>query len=153
MIDAARQSARDARVLDRITFERGRIGDLDRYENGEFDLVICCDAPISYAYPDHIQAIAGLARVAARALVISVSSRLGYISYAFNPRQKEQYLADPASDAPEVKAYLAQTALSTYVPNLEAVRRRIRTQLVRHLIEPMIEWCVCPNRWSAPTLV
>jgi 2-polyprenyl-3-methyl-5-hydroxy-6-metoxy-1,4-benzoquinol methylase len=79
MIDTARQLAQDAGVLDRMRFERGRVGDLTRYENGTFDLVICCDAPISYTYPDHVRTIAELTRVTAQALVISVSSRLGYV--------------------------------------------------------------------------
>ena len=127
MINTARQSAREAGVLDAITFEQGRIGDLCRHEDAAFDLVICCDAPISYTYPDHAQVIAGLARVANQALVISVSSRLGYLSYAFNPRQKEQFLADPTCDAPEVQTYLKSTELSSFVPDLEAVRRMLDT--------------------------
>jgi hypothetical protein len=79
MIDAARQLAQDAGVLDKMRVERGRVGDLAQYEEGAFDLLICCDAPISYTYPDHVRTIEGLARVAGRAIVVSVSSRLGYV--------------------------------------------------------------------------
>jgi SAM-dependent methyltransferase len=60
MIDTARRSALNAGVLDRMHFERGRVGDLTQYENGRFDLVTCCDAPISYTYPDHVRTIAEL---------------------------------------------------------------------------------------------
>ena len=123
MIDTARQLAQDAGVLDRIRFEQGRVGDLTQYENGIFDLVICCDAPISYTYPDHVRTIAELTRVAAQTLVISVSSRLGYLSYPFNPLQKQQYFADPASEAPDVQAYLGQMGLSSFMPDLDSVWR------------------------------
>jgi len=130
MIDAARQLAQDAGVLDRMCFERGRVGDLTQYEDGTFDLVICCDAPISYTYPDHIRTIAELARVAAQALVISVSSRLGYIPYVFNPLQKQQYFADPAADAPDMQQYLGQTNLSTFVPDIDRVRRALTSGIL-----------------------
>jgi SAM-dependent methyltransferase len=123
MIDAARQLAKDTGVLGRMRFERGRVGDLTQYEDGTFDLVICCDAPISYTYPDHVRSIAELTRVAARALVVSVSSRLGYLPYGFNPLQKQQYFVDPASKAPDVQCYMGQTDLSSFVPDLDSVWR------------------------------
>jgi hypothetical protein len=85
--------------------------------------VICCDAPISYTYPDHVRTIAELTRVAVQTLVISVSSRLGYLSYPFNPLQKQQYFSDPASEAPDVQAYLGQTDLSFFIPDLNCVWR------------------------------
>jgi SAM-dependent methyltransferase len=125
MIDTARQLAQDAGVLERMRFERGRVGDLTQYKDGTFDLVICCDAPISYTYPHHVRTIGELARVAAQALVISVSSRLGYVSYAFNPLQKRQYFADAASEAPDVQPYLRQTDLSSFVPDLDSVSRAL----------------------------
>lgn len=121
MIDTARQLADDAGVLDRMHFERARVGNLAQYKDGAFDLVICCDAPISYTYPNHVRTIAELTRVAARAIVISVSSRLGYVPYAFNPLQKQQYFADPASEAPDVRRHLGQTDLSSFVPNIDSV--------------------------------
>jgi hypothetical protein len=108
-----------------MRFELGRVGDLTQYEDGRFDLVICCDAPISYTYPDHVRTIAELTRVAAQALVISVSSRLGYVPYAFNPLQKQQYFADPTSKAPDVQLYLGQTDLSSFVPDLDSVWRAL----------------------------
>lgn len=128
MIDTARRLAQDAGVLHRMRFERGRVGDLMQYEDGTFDLVICCDAPISYTYPHHVRTIAELTRVAAQAIVISVSSRLGYVSYAFNPLQKQQYFADPESDAPDVQPYLAQT--SPFVADLNSVRRALTSGIL-----------------------
>jgi hypothetical protein len=44
------------------------VGDLTEYEDGRFDLVICCDAPISCTYPDHVRTIEELTRVAAQSL-------------------------------------------------------------------------------------
>jgi 2-polyprenyl-3-methyl-5-hydroxy-6-metoxy-1,4-benzoquinol methylase len=70
MIDTARQLAQDAGILDRMRFERGRVGDLTRYENGTLDFVICCDAPISYTYPDHVRTIADLTRPVAMHIVL-----------------------------------------------------------------------------------
>ena len=130
MIDTARQLAQDAGVLDRMGFERGRVGDLTQYENGTFDLVICCDAPISYTYPHHVRTIAELTRVAAQALVISVSSRLGYVPYAFNPLQKQQYFADPAAEAPDVQPYLGHTNLSSFVPDIDRVWRALASGIL-----------------------
>jgi SAM-dependent methyltransferase len=70
MTDTARQLAQEAGVLDRMRFDRGRVGDLTHHEHGTFDLVICCDAPITYTYADHVRTIAELTRVAAQALEI-----------------------------------------------------------------------------------
>ena len=130
MIDTARQLAQDAGVLDGMRFEQGRVGDLTQYEDGKFDLVICCDAPISYTYPEHVRTIAELTRVAAQALVISVSSRLGYVPYAFNPLQNQQYFVDPTAQAPDVQQYLGQTNLSSFVPNLDDVWRALTSGIL-----------------------
>lgn len=130
MIDTARQLAQDAGVLDRMHFERGRVGDLRDYEDGRFDLVICCDAPISYTFPDHVRTIEELTRVTAQALVISVSSRLGYLAYAFNPLQKLQYFADPTSQAPDLQPYVQLTDLSSFVPDLDRVWRALTSGIL-----------------------
>jgi SAM-dependent methyltransferase len=130
MIDTARHLAQAAGVLDKMCFERGRVGDLTQYEDGRFDLVICCDAPISYTYPDHVRTIAELTRVAAQALVISVSSRLGYVPYAFNPLQKQQYFADSAAEAPDLQQYLGQTNLSSFVPDIDRVWRALTSGIL-----------------------
>jgi SAM-dependent methyltransferase len=130
MIDTARPLAREAGVLERMCFARGRVGDLTQYEDKTFDLVICCDAPISYTYPDQVRTIAELTRVVAQALVISVSSRLGYVPYAFNPLQKQQYFADPAAQAPDVQQYLGQTNLSSFVPDIDNVWRALTSGIL-----------------------
>ena len=130
MIDTARQLAQAAGVLDRMRFERGRVGDLTQYENGTFYLVICCDAPISYIYPGHVRTIAELTRVAARGIVISVSSRLGYVPYGFNPLQKLQYFADPAPEAHDVQPYLERTDLSGFAPDLDSVWRALTSGIL-----------------------
>jgi hypothetical protein len=92
--------------------------------------VICYDAPISYTYPDHVRTIAELTRIAAQSLVISVSSRLGYVPYAFNPKQKQQYFADPAAEAPDVQQYLGQTNLSSFVPDIDRVWRALTSGIL-----------------------
>jgi SAM-dependent methyltransferase len=123
MIDAARERAREAGVLDRMCFEWGRVGELGQYRDRSFDLVICCDAPISYTYPDHSRTIRALLRVARHAFVFGVSSRLGYVPYAFNPQQRQQYFVDPASPEPEMQWFREAAPLSGFKPDLAAARR------------------------------
>jgi hypothetical protein len=111
-----------------MSFVQGRIGDFTGYRDAQFDLVICCDAPISYTYPNQAQSVAELTRVAGKAVVFSVSSRLGYLPYAFNPLQKEQYLIDPASQEPDVRAYTAygNDRLASFEPDLDSVWHTLR---------------------------
>jgi hypothetical protein len=45
------------------------------------------------------------------------------MSYPFNPLQKQQYFSDPVSEAPDVQAYLGQTDLSSFIPDLDSVWR------------------------------
>jgi SAM-dependent methyltransferase len=121
MIERARHGAAQAGVLAKITFRQGRLADLEDYPAGRFDLVICSDAPVSYAYPDHEAAIAALVRVSRGAIVLSVSSRLGYLSLCLNPLQKEPYFADPESDDPLVRFYREQgrARLDSWEPQIE----------------------------------
>jgi len=77
MIERAHRDAVRAGLAERLTFRQGRLADIDGYSPREFDLVICSDAPVSYAYPDHASAIRSLVRVCGKAMVLSVSSRLG----------------------------------------------------------------------------
>lgn len=106
MLKKAKEKAAKAGLSDNITFVHGRLGDLGSYEDGLFDLVISCDAPISYAYPNHVRVIKELARISAKSIVLSVSSRLGALPYLFNPLQKKQYIIDENSDDPLVRFYL-----------------------------------------------
>lgn len=92
MLDKARELAHQAGVEDRITFVKGALEDLSAYQDGEFDLSMSFDAPISYTYPHQEKVIAQLMRIASKRLVISVSSRLGYLPYLANPLQKHQFV-------------------------------------------------------------
>lgn len=94
MIDKAKELAEKAGVLDKITFVKGALEDLSAYENKSFDMVISFDAPISYTYPNQKQVIGELVRIAKKRIVISVSSRLGYLPYLANPLQKNQFILD-----------------------------------------------------------
>ncbi len=103
MIDKAKELAEREGVLDRITFVKGALEDLKAYEDKSFDLVLSFDAPISYTYPHQEQVIADLVRIGRKRILISVSSRLGYLPYLANPIQKNQFILDPDCDDPFVK--------------------------------------------------
>jgi hypothetical protein len=106
MLKKAKENAANVGLSDNITFVHGRLGDLSSYGDGIFDLVISCDAPISYTYPNHVKAAKELARISAKSIVLSVSSRIGALPYLFNPLQKKQYIIDEKSDDPIVRFYL-----------------------------------------------
>ena len=52
------------------------------------------DAPISYTYPNHERVISEPARIAKKRIMISVSSRLGYLPYLSNAILKNQFILD-----------------------------------------------------------
>jgi hypothetical protein len=133
MIERAHRDAAEAGVAERMTFRQGRLADIGGYATGQFDLVICSDAPVSYVYPEHASAIQSLVGVCGKAIVLSVSSRFGYVSLALNPRQKEPYFADPDSDDPLVRFYREEghASLVDQEPALEAAWRAFRTGLMR----------------------
>jgi SAM-dependent methyltransferase len=132
MIERAREEAARAGLLERITFRHGRLTELEVDPPSRFDLVICSDAPVSYAYPDQAAAIARLVRVARKAIVLSVSSRLGYVALCLNPTQKEPYLADPASEDPLVRFYResGRRGLALEEPPLETAWNALTTGLL-----------------------
>lgn len=103
MIDKARELAERAGVLDRITFVKGALEDLSTYPDRAFDLVLSFDAPISYTYPNQERVIGELVRIARKRILISVSSRLGYLPYLANPVQKNQFILDETSEDPFVQ--------------------------------------------------
>ena len=103
MIDKARELAEKAGVLDRITFVKGALEDLSAYKDGEFDLVMSFDAPISYTYPNQERVLSELVRIAGKRIIISVSSRLGSLPYLANPIQKNQFILDEDSNDPFVR--------------------------------------------------
>ena len=107
MLDKARELAGEAGVLDRMEFIQGALEDLSAYRDGQFDLVLSFDAPVSYTYPHQEQVIGELARIAAKRLLLSVSSRLGYLPYLANPLQKDPYILKNHPDDPWVQRLLS----------------------------------------------
>ena len=107
MIEKAQQLAAKEGVLDRITFEKGALEDLNAYHDQQFDLVMSFDAPISYTYPNQNKVIGELVRIAGKRIIISVSSRLGSLPYLANPIQKNQFILDENSDDPFVQWCIA----------------------------------------------
>lgn len=103
MIDKARELAEKEGVLDRITFVNGALEDLQEFKDNSFDLVISFDAPVSYTWPDQERVIGELVRICRRRIMLSVSSRLGYLPYLANPIQKNQFILDESCDDPFVK--------------------------------------------------
>lgn len=98
MIDKAKELAEKEGVIDKITFVKGALEDLNDYEDKSFDMVISFDAPISYTYPKQEQVIGELVRIAKKRIIISVSSRLGTLPYLSNPLQKNQFILDENCD-------------------------------------------------------
>lgn len=107
MLNKAKELAGEAGVLDRMEFVQGALEDLSAYRDGQFDLVLSFDAPVSYTYPHQEQVIGELARIAAKRLLLSVSSRLGYLPYLANPLQKDPYILEDHPDDPWVQWLLS----------------------------------------------
>lgn len=103
MIDKAKELAEKEGVLDKITFVKGALEDLRNFEDKLFDMVISFDAPVSYTYPNQERVIGELTRICRKRIMISVSSRLGYLPYLANPIQKNQFILDKNCDDPFVK--------------------------------------------------
>ena len=110
MIDKARELAEKEGVLDRITFVKGALEHLEAFRDSSFDMVISFDAPVSYTYPNQEKVIAELVRICRKRIMISVSSRLGYLPYQANPIQKNQNILDPDCGDPFVKWCVANRA-------------------------------------------
>lgn len=106
MIDKAKELAEKAGVLDRITFVKGALEDLTAYPDKAFDMVISFDAPISYTHPKQEKVISELVRIAKKRIMLSVSSRLGYLPYLANPVQKNQFILDENCDDPMVRWFI-----------------------------------------------
>ena len=103
MIDKARELAEKEGVSDKITFVKGALEDLSAYKDGEFDLVMSFDAPVSYTYPNQERVLSELVRITGKRIIISVSSRLGSLPYLANPIQKNQFILDENSEDPFVQ--------------------------------------------------
>ena len=74
--------------LNTITFCEGKVQNLSQFADQSFDMVLCLDAPISYAYPDHLQAVKELCRVCREKLFLSVVNRLGQLPIALELETK-----------------------------------------------------------------
>lgn len=103
MIDKAKELAEKEGVLDRITFVKGALEDLSAFADSSFDMVISFDAPVSYTYPRQEQVIGELVRICKKRILLSVSSRLGYLPYLANPIQKNQFILNENCGDPFVR--------------------------------------------------
>ena len=103
MLDKAKDLAERAGVLENITFIKGALEDLSAFGDRAFDLVISFDAPVSYTYPNQEKVIGELVRIAGKRIILSVSSRLGYLPYLANLLQKNQFILDENCKDPWVK--------------------------------------------------
>ena len=73
-------------------------------------MVLSFDAPVSYTYPHQETVIGELVRICRRRIMLSVSSRLGYLPYLANPIQKNQFILDENSPDPFVQWCIANRA-------------------------------------------
>jgi SAM-dependent methyltransferase len=64
-----------------VEFRQGDVRDLSAFSDRAFDLTLCLDAPISYAWPHHARALGEVCRVTRDALVLMVSSRSGALPF------------------------------------------------------------------------
>ena len=103
MIDKAHELAEKEGVSDKITFVKGALENLSAYKDGEFELVMSFDAPVSYTYPNQERVLSELVRITGKRIIISVSSRLGSLPYLANPIQKNQFILDENSKDPFVQ--------------------------------------------------
>lgn len=120
MLEEAQKRAAEMGVSDRITFVHGRLTDLSAYADGQFDLVVSLDAPISYTYPKQNEVILELVRVAKMALVICVSNRLGSYPAQFIPSVKKPFLVDENDPDSAMRWYVNEwTQRDRWNPNFE----------------------------------
>ncbi|MDF2939126.1 MAG: Methyltransferase type 11 [Paenibacillaceae bacterium] len=108
MLEKARERAEEAGVAGRIEFVHGRLTELAAYREGQFDLVISLDAPISYTYPKHEEVIRELIRVSARSVVFCVSSRLGGYPGHFGTASKKPFLVDEQDPDTAMRWYVRE---------------------------------------------
>lgn len=108
MLEKAREQAEAAGVSGNITFVQGRLTELSGYSNGQFDLVISLDAPVSYTYPKHEEVIGELVRIADKAVVLCVSNRLGSYAGVFAPAGKKPFLVDEGDPDSAMRWYVRE---------------------------------------------
>ncbi len=103
MLDKARELAEAQGVLDRMEFVQGALEDLSAYKDGQFDLVLSFDAPVSYTWPNQEKVLGELARICRKRMLVSVTSRLGALPYRANPLQKNPFILDETSPDSQVR--------------------------------------------------
>ena len=118
--------------LSGIDFQPGDVRDLSALEERGYDLTLCLDAPLSYAWPQQARALAEVCRVTADVLVLMVSSRTGVLPFMIDFDMSEAFVppgqsgrADPffltesilhqgvEDFPPEFKPWLAQAGKLT----------------------------------------
>lgn len=124
MLTEAQRRAEEAGVAERMTFVHGRLTDLSAYADGQFDLVLSLDAPISYTYPKHNEVIMELIRVTKQSIVICVSNRLGSYPAQFVPSVKKPFLVDENDPDSANRWYMREWAQrNEWEPNFERADR------------------------------
>lgn len=122
MLEKAKAKAEEAGVVERIAFIHGRLTELTAYGDNQFDMVISLDAPVSYTYPKHNEVIRELIRVAGKAIVLCVSSRIGSYPNCFNPVAKVPFLVNEEDPDTAMKWYVHnKTRAETWTPNFTTV--------------------------------
>jgi len=87
MLQEARSLAQKSGIQS-INFVEGRVQNLHQFSRKYFDLVLCLDAPVSYAYPDHFRAIQEICRVSRKRVIFSVVNRLGQLPIAIEQEMR-----------------------------------------------------------------
>ena len=130
MIEKAQALAEARGVAGNINFVHGSLEDLSAFSDGQFDLVISFDAPISYTFPNQEAAIENLVRIAAKKICVSVYSRIAWM-YQFDPAQKEKYILDPNTADPLARWTLdvGLPQRAAHRPDMAAVRALYQTGL------------------------
>lgn len=91
--------------LHTIDFRQGDVKALDGLADRSYDVTLCLDAPISYAWPHHEQALAEVCRVTRDVVVLMVSSRYGVVPFMVDYDLDGEFLP-PGYDKP-VPPFLA----------------------------------------------
>ena len=138
MIEKAKALADERGITANMTFVHGSLEDLSAFRDGQFDLAISFDAPISYTYPSHEAVIQSLIRLAGRKICISVYSRLAW-TYHFDPAQKEKYIIDTTTVDPLARWTLDHglPRRAEHWPDMSAVREFIKTGLMEPVEKTM----------------
>lgn len=128
MLEKARELAERAGVAHRMEFVEGALEDLSAYKDGQFDLVLSFDAPVSYTWPNQEKVIGELARICRKRLLLSVTSRLGALPYLANPIQKNQFILDEQDEDPFVRWCVShkEEMVRDFRFDLDAARRLLQ---------------------------